>query len=124
MLDCKAKLRTLPARELRRLELLFKEAPRFNEAFFFSVVPLDKVAVSPCDIMEFDLCIVGSSMIDTPLCATSKSSVNLPWFCIAMDCDSGEDMEGLAGVAANSVPTLAFAGLERDVLVVPYPRFR
>ena len=119
MLDCSAKLLTLPARELRRLELLFKDDPLLRDAFFLRVVvPLEGVKVSPCDMTESDLCIVESSIMDTPLCAVSKSSVNLPWFC-ATDCDSGEDRAGLPGVAAKSVAMLALAGWERNVLVVP-----
>lgn len=122
--DCKAKLLTLPALELRRLELLFREEPLFSEAFFLSVVPLDGVVMaSPCDMTESDLCMVESSIMDTPLWAESKSSVNLPWFCCVMDCDSGEDMEGLPGVA-KSVAADAFMGCGFGVLVVAYPLSR
>jgi hypothetical protein len=38
---CRAKLRTLPALELRRLELLFKDPVLRREAFFFKVPPRD-----------------------------------------------------------------------------------
>lgn len=121
--DCRAKLLTLPALELRRLELLFKEEPLFSEAFFLSVVPLDGVVkVSPCDTTESDLCIVESSIMDTPLWAELKSSVNLPWFCGATDCDRGK-VDGLPGVA-KSVAADVFMGCDFGVLVVPYPLSR
>jgi hypothetical protein len=112
----RTKLRTLPALELRRLELLFKEPVLRREAFFFKVPPLDGITVSPCDMTELDRCI-GPSMMELPRWLASHSSLKRA-FC-ATDCDSGDVSVGLPGADPKSVAALAGRRCDRGVLLDP-----
>jgi hypothetical protein len=119
----RTKLRTLPALELRRLELLFNEPVLRREAFFFKVAPLDGIRVSPWDMTELDRCI-GPSMIELPRWLASHSSLKRPLG--ATDCDSGDVSTGWPGADPDpkSVAALAGMGFDLEVPLAPYPRSR
>ena len=114
----RTKLRTLPALELRRLELLFKEPVLLRDAFFLRVPPLDGIRVSPCDMTELDRCI-GPSMIELPRWLASHSSLKRP-LC-ATDCDSGDVSMGFPGADPDPKSVAAVAGkrFDRGVLLAP-----
>jgi hypothetical protein len=121
---CKARLRTLPALELRRLLLLL-----LNEAFFFNVPPLEGKAISPpieaapCDTAELDRWMPGPSMIELPLCDASHSSLNRPPYAgCAADCANSVESVGAAGVVPKSAALVAERCDAFGVLPAPYPR--
>jgi hypothetical protein len=118
----RAKLRTLPARELRRLLLLFKLFALLSEAFFLRVPARDGIGVSPCEAIEFDRCIVGPSTMELPRWLASHSSLKrLCSRALAAACDNGDDSIGFPGTVAKSVPALPIPSLVFGVDDNGYP---
>ena len=64
--------------------------------------------LSPCDKTE----LVRSILVLCGLAGASHSSLNLPQFCCAIDCDSGEAVAGLPGVDPKSA-----AGVDNAMFV-------
>lgn len=118
---CSARLRTLPALELRRLLFLFMLPLRLSTAFFFRVPVRDGTELSPWIALE--RCI-GLSNMELPRWLASHSSLNRPWFRSGRDCDSGDEAVGLPGGDPKSGATVKDAGCERGVLAGPYPLSR
>ena len=58
--------------------------------------------LSPCDRTE----LLRSIFVLCGLAGASHSSLNLPQFCCATDCDSGEEVAGLLGVDPKSAAVL------------------